>query len=147
LYEIYNINNKTIEVYINLDSTTYKRLKQNPLCSIDNCVYIMMQMAGFNENTEFVKCTLKQFGSVENLTAGAVKNLSYITDVWMWDNNTDSNVLWDNSNTIDRYDKDTLQPFTPPVYPPVVDTDTPPVIPATPIPYDQPTIIDYYTIN
>ena len=138
LYEIFNINNKTIEVYINLDSTTYKRLKINPLCQIDNCVYIMMQMAGYNENTEWVKCTLKQFGSVENLTAGAVER--DFTDVWLFDNSTDTAVLFDDGKKIIRYDNGGVIPSVVPNDAILVDTTVYPVIPATPIPYDQTTI-------
>lgn len=145
LYEIYNVNNKTIEVYINLPAAYYKRLKVNPLCQIDNCVYIMMEMDGWNEKTEFIKCTLKQFGSLGNLTAGAVKNPDDAV-VWLWDNNTENVLDWDNGVTIPTEDTDTLQPSVNPLYPPVVDTDVTPVVPATPIAYDLPTVIDDFIV-
>lgn len=146
LYEIYNVNNKTIEVYINLPSAYYKRLKINPLCQIDNCVYIMMSMDGWNEKTEFVKCTLKQFGSIDNLTAGAVVRNSDIADVWLWDNDAENVINWDNGATIPTQDKDTLQPPVNPLYPPVIDSDVTPVVPATPIPYDLPTLINNFVV-
>lgn len=142
LYEIYNVNNKTIQVYINLSSSHYKRLKINPLCQIDNCVYIVMEMDGYNENTEFVKCTLKQFGSTDNLTAGAVVPAE--NDVWLWDDTPDSVVLWDNGAKIPTADKNTLQPSVLPLYPPIIDPDTTPVLPATPIACDLPTIVSSF---
>ena len=101
-----------------------------------------MEMDGYNENTEFVKCTLKQFGSTDNLTAGAV--VPAANDVWLWDDTPAAVVLWDNGAKIPTADKNTLQPPVVALYPPIIDPDTTPVLPATPIACDLPTIVSSF---
>lgn len=100
LIEIYDINNKTLVCNIHLSDSLYRRLKINPLCQIENTVYIMMSMEGYNENSNWVKCTLKQFSTIQGLTGGAERTAEDADDglVWLWDDGT--SIWWDNGVTI-----------------------------------------------
>lgn len=143
LQEIYNVNNKTVELYIHLTDVMYKRLKLNPLCQIDNCVYIMMSIEGFNENSEWCKCTLKQFSSIENLISGADdRDSQYDSErIWLFDNDEYTPIAFDDDVTLLIGDGRPFQPIEP-VVPVIIDPDPVPVVPVRPnpiwiIPEDQ----------
>lgn len=131
LMEMYDINNKTIECNINISDTLYRRLKINPLVQIDNCVYIMVKMAGYNENSDWVKCTLKQFGSLQNITAGALTDGGGTSNdnLWMWDD--ENYVAFDDELNLRIGDGTgrVIDPVRP--YEPIVSEDPIPVLPVS----------------
>ena len=130
LMEIYDINNKTLSCKVHLSDTEYNRIKLNPLVKIDNCVYIMVSMEGYNENSDWIKCTLKQFGSIEGLTAGAMAGEGGDVEgnIWLWDDETP--VYFDDNNTMRIGDGYRL-PDIPRPYEPLVPDEPIPNIPAT----------------
>jgi hypothetical protein len=131
LMEMYDINNKTIECNINISDTLYRRLKINPLVQIDNCVYIMVKMTGYNENSDWVKCTLKQFGSLQNITAGALTDGGGTSNdnLWMWDD--ENYVAFDDELNLRIGDGTgrVIDPDRP--YEPIVSEDPIPVLPVS----------------
>lgn len=129
LSEMYDISNKTIQCNIHISDSMYRRLKINPLVQIDNSVYIMISMEGYNENSDWVKCTLKQFSSIEGLTAGAIPQGGGTSDENLWQFDDEEYIAFDDAVNI-RVGDGTgriIEPLRP--YEPIITEDPVPQLP------------------
>lgn len=131
LCEMYDITNKTLQCNIFITDSMYRRLKLNPLVQIDNMVYIMVEMQNYNEKTQWTKCTLKQFASVANLTAGAMPNGGLLEiNLWQWDDG--DFVTFDDNDNVLIGDGVYRLPNPPRPYNPIWADDPTLILPDTP---------------
>ena len=66
--EVYNAQNKTIELYINISPSMLTRLRRNPLVQIENCIYLLTEIKGWGEHSQKCKCKLRQITNINKLT-------------------------------------------------------------------------------
>lgn len=75
--EIYNVENKTLEVDTVVNGELYRRLKSVPLVTINDCAYLVVGIEGWNEYNETTKLKLRQISKYNSLTvnnySGGVK--------------------------------------------------------------------------
>lgn len=84
--DVYNVNNKKVVCYIQLDAKSYRRLKINPLVQIKNCIYLMTKIEGWSEETEKCKCTLVQISDIFKLSSNKIKKIKVLDSLWEFDN-------------------------------------------------------------
>jgi len=66
--EVYNPQNKVVELYLVLDVTTLAQVRSNPIVQIGNVVYLLTDIKGWSERGQICKCTLRQITDINNLT-------------------------------------------------------------------------------
>lgn len=66
--EVYNAQNKTVELYINISPSMLARLRRNPLVQIENCIYLLTEIKGWGEHSQKCKCKLRQITNINKLT-------------------------------------------------------------------------------
>lgn len=94
--EIYNIQNKSVECYAAINATLYRRLKINPFVRIDNCIYMVCSIEGWNERNVTTKCILRQIYDLSKIADFETVDES---NRMLWDSN--DNVLWDDLDHIE----------------------------------------------
>lgn len=65
--EVYNAQNKTLEVDIYLPRAVFDRVRQNPLVVIDHVPYLLTNIDGWGEHNTVCRCTLRQITNINNL--------------------------------------------------------------------------------
>lgn len=65
--EIYNVNNKTLEVNVAVNSELYRRLKSVPLVLIEDVAYLVTEIEGWNEFDNTTKLKLRQIWNYNKL--------------------------------------------------------------------------------
>jgi len=66
--EVYNAQNKTVELYINISPSMLAILRRNPLVQIENCIYLLTEIKGWGEHSQKCKCKLRQITNINKLT-------------------------------------------------------------------------------
>ena len=69
--EVYNLQNKTIQVYAHINKELYDYLRRNPFVTIQNCLYILTSLEGWGEHATTCRLTLRQVHDLTKLTGGA----------------------------------------------------------------------------
>ena len=69
--EVYNLQNKTIQVYAHVNKELYDHLRRNPFVTIQNCLYILTSLEGWGEHATTCRLTLRQVRDLTKLTGGA----------------------------------------------------------------------------
>lgn len=67
--EIYNVNNKTLEVNVAINGELYRRLKTVPLVIIEDVAYLITEIEGWNEFNATTKLKLRQIWNYDKLLA------------------------------------------------------------------------------
>ncbi len=65
--EIYNVNNKTLEVYVVVDGKLYRKIKTVPLVIIGDVAYLVTEIEGWNEFQPKTKLKLRQILNYDKL--------------------------------------------------------------------------------
>lgn len=72
--ELYNVNNKTLECSVYMNSELFIRLKHNPFITVGNVAYIICEIFDW-KGEGFTKCKLKQISKIERLfKKSSIKN-------------------------------------------------------------------------
>ena len=66
--EVYNQQNKTVELYMNISNALLAKLRRNPLVQIGNCIYLLMEIKDWSERSRICKCRLRQIYDLNKLT-------------------------------------------------------------------------------
>ena len=66
--EVYNVNNKTLEVNCAVNGELYRRLKNVPLVLIEDVAYLVTEIEGWNEFNRTTKLKLRQIWNYNKLT-------------------------------------------------------------------------------
>lgn len=65
--EVYNVNNKTLEVNVAINGELYRRLKNVPLVIIEDVAYLVTEIEGWNEFNDKTKLKLRQIWDYNKL--------------------------------------------------------------------------------
>lgn len=65
--EVYNVSNKTIAIDAIISQNEYERVKYNPLCRINNILYVLCKCESWSANDGRCKLTLRQISNINNL--------------------------------------------------------------------------------
>ncbi len=68
--EVYNVQNKTVQLYAHINKSTFDLLRANPLVKIGNCLYLLTTIEGWGEHSLLSKLTLRQIFDLDKLTGG-----------------------------------------------------------------------------
>ena len=66
--EVYNPQNKVVELYLVLNTTTLKQVRNNPVVQIGNKIYLLCDIKGWSERGKICKCRLRQIDDLNKLT-------------------------------------------------------------------------------
>lgn len=67
--EVYNAQNKTVEMDISLPRRVFDTVRNNPLVIIDHVLYLLTSIEGWGEHNTKCRCTLRQITDIDNLTS------------------------------------------------------------------------------
>ena len=65
--EVYNVNNKTLEVNAAINGELYRKLKNVPLVIIEDVAYLVTEIEGWNEHNDKTKLKLRQIWDYSKL--------------------------------------------------------------------------------
>ena len=66
--EIYNIDNKTLELSVAVDGQLYNRLKIVPFVTLGNIGYLVTEISDWNEYNKMTRITLRQITNIDDMT-------------------------------------------------------------------------------
>ena len=65
--EVYNPQNKVVELYLVLNTPTLAQVRNNPIVQIGNIIYLLTEIKGWSERAQVCKCKLRQITEINNL--------------------------------------------------------------------------------
>lgn len=66
--EVYDLQNKTLQVAVNLIPAVFYKVRCNPFVVIGHILYVLTEIEGWSESNTKCRCTLRQIMNINNLT-------------------------------------------------------------------------------
>lgn len=65
--EVYNAQNKTLEVYVNITRRTFDAVRNSPFVRIGDMIYLLTSVQGWGEHNTVVRCALRQITDINKI--------------------------------------------------------------------------------
>jgi hypothetical protein len=64
---VYNAQNKTLEVYVNITRRTFDAVRNSPFVRIGDMIYLLTSVQGWGEHHTVVRCALRQITDINKI--------------------------------------------------------------------------------